>query len=315
MLTDQDDQDEGYRDTPLHRIFVVNLPRYLNTYADPSLAYQAHRLGDGIARIGPLNAQAADRAQAGTAVLEAELDLAQIAAWAADNPERKRQLKELAGSETGDEPNIAEVLAALEGLATGLDADAVAVVGRLFGADSERERRMELIRAITNDPSGRYLTGEVVVERIPQRIADARAAMSAYQELLDDTDTNETEMQTFIEENLWLLGLDYATMRPRQALPVRSHIVVPQTKTVELDADLVERAQREADERGITLKQLVNDALERKLTKEEQALRDQRRRPRPGQGRSTDGLSAANIAVDPVSLPGPPSRAAPPPHD
>lgn len=87
---------------------------------------------------------------------------------------------------------------------------------------------------------------------------------------------------------------------------------MPQTKTVELDSDLAERAQREADKRGITLKQLVNDALERKLTKEEEALRNQRRQPRLGQGRSTDGLSAANIAVDPVSLPGPSSRAAPP---
>lgn len=220
LLTDQDDQDEGYLDTPLHRVFVVNLPRYLSTYADPSLAYQAHRLGDGIARIGPLNSEAADRARAGAAVLEAELDLDQIAAWAAHNPERKQQLQELAGEGNGDPPGIAEVLTALEGLADGLDADAVAVIGRLFGADGDRERRMELIRAITDDPSGRYLTGEVLVERIPQRIADARAAMSAYQELLDDTETNETQMQAFIEENLWLLGLDYAAMRPRQALPM-----------------------------------------------------------------------------------------------
>ncbi|HEX3173002.1 MAG TPA: hypothetical protein VHQ43_02135 [Solirubrobacterales bacterium] len=42
-----------------------------------------------------------------------------------------------------------------------------------------------------------------------------------------------------------------------------------QTKTVKLSASLVERAQQAADERGITLKQLVDDALERWLTSEE----------------------------------------------
>ena len=46
-------------------------------------------------------------------------------------------------------------------------------------------------------------------------------------------------------------------------------MVAPQTKTVELDADLVERAKREADKRGITLKQLVDEALKRWLANNE----------------------------------------------
>jgi hypothetical protein len=46
-------------------------------------------------------------------------------------------------------------------------------------------------------------------------------------------------------------------------------VAAQQTKTVKLSASLVERAQQAADERGITLKQLVDDALERWLTSEE----------------------------------------------
>lgn len=42
-------------------------------------------------------------------------------------------------------------------------------------------------------------------------------------------------------------------------------VVAPQTEAVELNAELVERAQREADKRGITLKQFVDDALKRWL--------------------------------------------------
>lgn len=86
-------------------------------------------------------------------------------------------------------------------------------------------------------------------------------------------------------------------------------MVAPQTKTVELDADLVERAQREADKRGIALKQLVDDALERKLTGE--GPRGRARRPRLGLGRSADDLSAAKTADEPVSPPDPSRRATP----
>jgi hypothetical protein len=77
-------------------------------------------------------------------------------------------------------------------------------------------------------------------------------------------------------------------------------VATPQTETVELNADLVERAQREADKRGITLKQFVDDALERWLAREEQALH---RRPRVGLGQSVDGLSAAETASEPATRP------------
>lgn len=77
-------------------------------------------------------------------------------------------------------------------------------------------------------------------------------------------------------------------------------MVAPQTETVELNANLVERAQREADKRGITLKQFVDDALERWLAREEQA---RHRRPRVGLGRSADGLSAAETASEPAARP------------
>jgi hypothetical protein len=55
------------------------------------------------------------------------------------------------------------------------------------------------------------------VERTPQRVEDARNAMAAYQALLDDEASSETTMQRFVEENLWLLGLDYAVMRMRKS--------------------------------------------------------------------------------------------------
>lgn len=77
-------------------------------------------------------------------------------------------------------------------------------------------------------------------------------------------------------------------------------VAAPQTETVELDANFVERAQREAVKRGITLKQFVDDALRRWLANEEQALH---RPPRVGLGQSVDGLSAAETASEPAARP------------
>jgi cytidylate kinase len=44
----------------------------------------------------------------------------------------------------------------------------------------------------------------------------------------------------------------------------------PRTETVELDADLARRARREAERRGITLRQLAEDLIRRELADEPQ---------------------------------------------
>jgi hypothetical protein len=73
------------------------------------------------------------------------------------------------------------------------------------------------------------------------------------------------------------------------------------TKTVELDAELAGRARREAERRGITLKELVEHALRRFLASEERTPPARKPQPRLGLGRSTDGFSAAEIATGPVA--------------
>jgi hypothetical protein len=218
LLTDRDEADQGYEETPDHLVFVLNLPRYLATYADPSLAYLAHLLGDGVTRLGPLNEQSAERIEAGAAVIDAELDLERIAAWAANNLERKQQLAEIAGSEEGPSASPTDVLAAMEALGDDLDPEVVAAIGGLFGSGVSRESRLEMVRSITNDPEGRELTGEVLAERVPERIAEARNALGDYQALLADPGAGETALQEFIENNLWLLGFEYVKARPRHQI-------------------------------------------------------------------------------------------------
>lgn len=54
------------------------------------------------------------------------------------------------------------------------------------------------------------------------------------------------------------------------------------TKTVEVDAELLERARRVADERGVAVPQLVRDALEHELA--EAAPNSEQRRPLDDEG-------------------------------
>lgn len=213
LLTEDQDAEEGFRDTPLHRVCVLHLPSYRAAESDPFLAYLASKLGDGITQIGPLNPEVVDRAAVGAAIAASPIDIGQIAAWAGEDPERLQALRDIAGGE--GEADIGEVLAALSALGEDLDSEAVASIATLFGPDADRDRRVELLREITADPGGRYLTGEVMLERVPQRIAEARDSLSTYCALLADPHSSETDLQKFIEENLWLLGLEYVKARPR----------------------------------------------------------------------------------------------------
>ncbi len=219
LLTLRDGVTQGFRQTSKFLVFVVNLQEYRATNGDAARSYLAGHLGVDITEIDQLH-ELAGSADPGVlrAFIESHIDFGHITAWASDNDERLEQLRELVGAGEGTSASLPATIAALEALG-GLSADDVSFIAEFFGSVSTHEQRVELLRAVTADPSGRYITGEVLAERTPQRIEDARNAMDAYQTLLDDDATNETVMQNFIERNLWLLGLDYAVMRPRKSGP------------------------------------------------------------------------------------------------
>ncbi len=214
LLTARHDVPEHPRTTDSHFFLVVNLPRYLaRATGNVAVSYYAEQLQSDITRMGQLDELASQ-----PEILEAVLTVEHVAEWATGVPERREHLR--AALDT-DEPvvDIPALVAALGELKDlHFDADLIAAVASLFGPDVDREQRLGLLRAVTEDPDGRYVTGEVFAERTSERIADARGAMAAYQVLLEDPDTNETRMQEFIENNLWLLGLDYAKMIPQQRL-------------------------------------------------------------------------------------------------
>ena len=220
LLTVRDGRTQGFRETPEFLVFVVNLVEYRASAGDAARSYLLSHLGIELTEISQLHELAASAdPDVLRSFVESHIDLGHIAAWVTDNEERLQQLRALAAVDDNGRvgaPSLADTIAAFDALG-GLDPEAVTAIAGFFGPGADRDRRLELLRAVTEDPSGRYVTGEVLAERTPQRVEDARNAMAAYQALLDDERSNETTMQKFIEHNLWLLGLDYAVMRARKS--------------------------------------------------------------------------------------------------
>lgn len=55
--------------------------------------------------------------------------------------------------------------------------------------------------------------------RCRDRVDDTEAAANAYQALLDDAASTETDLQEYIEAHPWLVGLEYVPVRPRAESP------------------------------------------------------------------------------------------------
>jgi hypothetical protein len=56
-------------------------------------------------------------------------------------------------------------------------------------------------------------------ERLEDRLADARQAITEYTALLSNPASKETDLQAYLERKPWILGLEYARVLPKQPLP------------------------------------------------------------------------------------------------
>jgi hypothetical protein len=218
LLTDRDDIEEGARLTSSHYVVVLNLPRYLKlAEADAAVSYLARALGTGITRLRELQELADARPGELRALINLRLEVSDIAAWADGDAGRLAELRAIVAGSSSPEAGVSDAIAALRALRR-LDAEVVTAVADLMQRDTDRETRLKLLRALTDDQPGRYLTGEVLGQRTTERLADARRAAAEYSALLDDPASSETDLQNFLEHNPWLLGLDYSRTLARRPI-------------------------------------------------------------------------------------------------
>jgi hypothetical protein len=211
LLTDRDDVEEGGLITASFYVVVLNLPRYLEqAEANAAVSYLAKTLGP-ITQVKKLQELATADQKGLRALIQLNLTVEDIADWARGDPERISELR----STSAEFSALDSVVGALRSL-SGLDAELVNAVSDLARAEPDRQKRLDLLRAMTEDATGRNVAAEVLGERVEQRLNDARDAAKAYMGLLGDKSTTETDLQRFLERHPWLLGLDYARVLPRQ---------------------------------------------------------------------------------------------------
>ncbi len=214
VLTVDPNQQERVIPHPTHYIVVCDIRRYSEQVDrnNPVVAHFGSPLGPGIVGIGGLGPD--DQRIRELVALHMNAD--DITRWAGGYRDRLEQLRSIGGegAEAPERPATpADIAAAIRNLER-LEAQVVEAVA----ATADPESRPELFHALTSLREGRAEAGAVIVERTPQRIADARAAMGDYEALLAGG-AGETELQRFIERTPWLLGLEYTRVRHRHEVP------------------------------------------------------------------------------------------------
>lgn len=218
LLTDADGEQERSFESPTAFVLVVNFPRYLEQAdANAAVSYLASRFGPGVTNLGQFSQLAVQSPEEVEAFLEQQLTARRIAAWAAEDPERMSDLQRIAG-QSPNPPSPADALQALRALDS-IDPDLASSLAELLDRCPSREVRLETLDSLTDSADGRKAAGAVLGRRAADRLRDARSAVAGYHRLLEEPGSSETTFQEFIEDNLWLLGLDYVHMRPGHDVP------------------------------------------------------------------------------------------------
>lgn len=218
LLTVRSEEPEQAHEIDGRYVVVVNANRYLAlANADAAVSYFAGHLG----AISRASAQS-HIADVSTAeiqqFLEVHLNPEALEAWAEADPSRFDDVREIFGPSGGvDASSLADALRAVQSIQD-LDEEVLGALLELCGREADRGSRLGILRALTQDAAGRRDTGEVLGQRTPDRLADARSAVKEYNRVLE-AGAGETRLQTCIEAYPWLLGLEYTAIRPRVELP------------------------------------------------------------------------------------------------
>ena len=228
LLTRRNDVDEGFQLTDSHLLFVVNIDDYRRSQTNPALSYLAGHLRVDVADLHTYTelANLGNPNELRRAISQ-HLDIENVAAWIAEQPERRRQLLEVLDLTAFSHDSTAAVDAERDAMERAQQAlDSLNAVGDLSTAQitqlidfttklTSDKNRADLLRGVTLDETGRRLAALIVHERTQDRIADARHALDEYDALLRGEGATETQMQHFLSSNPLIFGLQYANIRPQ----------------------------------------------------------------------------------------------------
>jgi hypothetical protein len=220
LLTEQEDATPGIVETDERYTVVVPIEDYLShSGADPASTYYARLCATPMTRLATL-AEVDFSPEQLHDFLAVNLTLDALVAWAGNDSQRVDTLRQ-ASSATSAAPStvpVNDAVAALRRLSV-LDEQVIdAVVAYLGGFEGEEGVR-QLLNRLTESEGGRASAASVLSDRLVDRIADTRSRIESYRELIASPRVTETDVQGFLAESPWIVGLPYVAARPRVRIP------------------------------------------------------------------------------------------------
>jgi hypothetical protein len=215
LLTGRTDVEPGLRVTAERHIVIVPIHDYLARAGfDAAATYYARLVGSRLTQLSALNSADFTRDELAT-FLDRQLNADSLHTWAALSSSNRSVLAEVLSRTEGSTNELSSLL----GSVAHLSGEQIArLIDRLSTAGGQTAMT-QMLTAATNSPEGREAATEMLYERLEDRIADARNQLASYRALIARSGVTETDVQRFLEQHPWIVGLVYVRARPRVEVP------------------------------------------------------------------------------------------------
>lgn len=194
---------------------IVPILSYLASVADPAATFYAQHAGRPVTKLSDLQGVEIEHQELG-AFLDDRLTLESLQGWVGREPERANILRELVEADIDPVPlNLANVLGQLNVA----DADVVGAIASYIGRIGNGEQAPTFFAQLLQSSAIRDAAADALLEKIPERIAEIKAKLVEYDELINRDGATETNVQEFIEKHPWIVGLQYVRTRGRVQIP------------------------------------------------------------------------------------------------
>jgi hypothetical protein len=216
LLTSRTDVVARIEETGDRYIVIVPIYDYLrNAGADAASTYYARLSNTPLTKLSTLSDASFSTSEL-QSFLDRHLTREVLVEWAGTSSERLDLLRDIAGLAESSLPEHAvEVIHRLTTPHPQMITEIAAYLDRLDKSAGARE----LMGRLTQSEGGRAVAARVLGERLSERIADTRRQLDAYQALISSAGATETDVQSFLERNPWIVGLPYVGARARVEIP------------------------------------------------------------------------------------------------
>lgn len=195
-------------------VVIVPIREYLREAdADVASSYYARHSGARLTQLSSLSFSPAELEQ----FIDAQLTTEVLTGWIGRSANRIEILRGLVTPKTDSAVpvDVAGAIRALTAEDAGLLEEFISYIARVGGGTQFKQA----LEQITSFEAGRVAATVALDNRLANRMADIRAHLEEYNDLIANTASTETDVQHFIEKNPFIVGLTYVSAQPKKQIP------------------------------------------------------------------------------------------------